>query len=237
MQIERRRVLVVSPHFDDVPLSLGESLLSGSLARASSVSVRVVFGRTNWTTALHPTRRRAWLVSAWRRAEELAAALRFGYTFRAAPLEEAILRTGTLDPASYRGDADPADDPMVDRLVSMIRRWSGVSDVVLVPAGLGGHLDHRLVATAGVRCHRGGVAEVAFYEDRPYTAYLGEEELESQLGALGLELEPRDVSGPISESTQRTVARIYRSQMDGYFLDAQRRDRAHGARERIWVPR
>ncbi|MCZ7629358.1 MAG: hypothetical protein M5U19_09945 [Microthrixaceae bacterium] len=69
-----RDVLVVSPHFDDVPLSLGQSLTDGELSRARRVRVRVVFGRTNWTTRLHPTRGRAPVVSAWRRVEELLAA-------------------------------------------------------------------------------------------------------------------------------------------------------------------
>lgn len=236
LQLEGRRILVVSPHFDDVPLSLGESLLHGELSRAASVRVRVVFGATNWTTVVHPTRGRRMIVSAWRRAEEVAAALRFGYSFRAAHLEEVILRTGSLEPDTYRDAADLSAHPLVDRITPMVRRWSEEADVVLVPAGLGSHVDHRLVARAGLRCLRAGVAEVAFYEDRPYTAYLDDVELRSQLDELGVRLEPQDVSGPISAATQRSVARIYRSQMDEFFRDAQRRDRDGASVERIWVP-
>ena len=72
------RVLVVSPHFDDAPLSLGQSLLDGALA-SCDVHVHVVFGRTNWTRWVHPTPGRAPLVSAWRRGEELLSSRVFGY--------------------------------------------------------------------------------------------------------------------------------------------------------------
>ncbi|MGI9577721.1 MAG: hypothetical protein ACR2OH_05960, partial [Microthrixaceae bacterium] len=67
-------VVVVSPHYDDVPLSLGQSLTDGLLSQADRVEVRVVFGRTNWSVQLHPTRGRAPVVTAVRRAEEAVAA-------------------------------------------------------------------------------------------------------------------------------------------------------------------
>lgn len=237
LELDGRRVLAVSPHYDDVPLSLGQSLVDGELSRAASVGVRVVFGRTNWSKAMHPRRSRAPLVTAWRRSEEIAAALRFGYSMKALPLEEVILRTGSMDPDSFRGEEAIAGDPLVTRVTAMLRRWSEEFEVLLVPAGLGRHLDHRIVAHAGVRALRAGLGPVAFYEDRPYTAYLGPDEVAAELAELGLELEPQEVSGPISEKVQRSVRRIYRSQMDEYFLDAQRRDREGGDCERIWVPR
>lgn len=231
-----RDVLVVSPHFDDVPLSLGQSLTDGELSRARRVRVRVVFGRTNWTTRLHPTRGRAPVVSAWRRVEELLAAARFGYTVKVQPVEEVILRSGSMDPLAFRTSTVLEDHPLVDRVTAMIRAWSGLTDVLLVPAGLGRHVDHRIVAAAGVRAVRAGLGTIAFYEDRPYVAYMDEAEIAAELAELGLELEAQDVSGPIEEQVQRSVRRIYRSQMDAYFTDAQRRDTERGRSERIWVP-
>lgn len=231
-----RDVLVVSPHFDDVPLSLGQSLTNGELSRARRVRVRVVFGRTNWSTRVHPTRGRTPMVSAWRRGEELFAAARFGYTVRVQTLEEAILRNGSMDPMVYRSPAPLEDHPLVDRVTAMIRAWSGSADVVLLPAGLGHHVDHRIVAVAGVRAVRAGLGPIAFYEDRPYTAYMGDAEVAAGLAELGLDLEAQDVSGPIEEKTQRAVRRVYRSQMGAYFTNAQTRDRDAGRSERIWVP-
>lgn len=231
-----RHVMVVSPHYDDVPLSLGQSLLDGALSRAATVQVRVVFGRTNWSVPLHPTRGRAPLVTAWRRAEEMAAALRFGYRVRAVPFEEVILRTGSLDPDSFRNGEGVDSDPLVDRVAALLWGWRTEVDELWLPAGIGRHLDHRIVAHAGASLVHRGVDGIAFYEDRPYTAYLEQSEIEHQLADLGVDLAPTEVSGPITETPHRWVRRIYRSQMDSYFLQAQDRDRADGDSERIWVP-
>ena len=232
-----RRVMVVSPHYDDVPLSLGQSLLDGDLSRAASVEVRIVFGRTNWSVPLHPTPGRAPLITAWRRAEEAAAALRFGYRVRAEPFEEVILRTGSLDPESFRNGAGVDTDALVGRIAARLWAWRTEVDALWLPAGLGRHLDHRVVAHAGASLVRRGADGIAFYEDRPYTAFLSQSELEEQLADLGLQLVPVAVSGPITATPQRWVRRIYRSQMDPYFVQAQDHDRTGGDPERIWVPR
>ncbi|MFV0317794.1 MAG: PIG-L deacetylase family protein [Microthrixaceae bacterium] len=234
--IAGRVVLVASPHYDDVPLSLGQSLVDGELSRAASVAVRVIFGRSNWSTVVHPTPARAPAITAWRRSEEILGALCFGYSMRALPLEEVILRTGSMDPDSFRSGAAIAEDPLVSRVTSMLRSWRESCDVLVVPAGLGRHIDHRIVAHAGVRAHRAGLGPVYFYEDRPYTAYMDDGDISDELAELGLGLHPYDVSGPITEKVQRRVRRIYRSQMDPYFLDAQRRDRERSTSERVWVP-
>lgn len=231
-----RSVLVVSPHYDDVPLSLGQSLLDGALAGASRVDVRVVFGRTNWSVKLHPTRRRAPAITAVRRTEEAVAARRFGYRVRSADLEEAILRSGTLAAETFRGEDDISSDPLLRRIEAMCWSWRTEADLLWMPAGIGRHVDHRLVAHAGVNMVRSGATGFAFYEERPYTAYMTEEEIAAEVDSLGLGLQPYAVSGPILERTQRRVRRIYRSQMVEYFETAQVRDRAAGRTERVWMP-
>jgi hypothetical protein len=227
--------MVVSPHFDDVPLSLGQSLRDGVLS-FREVSVRVVFGRTNWSTRLHPTRRRAPLVTAWRRVEEAVAARRIGEPGRSEPFEEVILRRGSLDASEFRGDAVPSADPLYGPVRCRLQQWQAMADELWVPAGLGRHLDHRIVAWAAAELVRGGASGVRFYEDRPYASYLDEAALAEELGELDLDLVPEDVSGPIQESTQALVGRCYRSQMDPYFREAQRHDRESGRPERVWRP-
>jgi len=237
-ELAGRTVVVVSPHFDDVPLSLGQSLLTGALSQAAAVRVKVVFGRTNWSVRLYPTRRRAPLVTGWRRAEETLAARRFGYRFEVAPFEEVILRTGSTDAESYRGDHEARDDALFLPVMQRLRQWRREGDELWVPAGLGRHLDHRIVAAAAAQVvgDGDGTGPVAFYEDRPYASFLDDAELVGQIGRLGLELEPVDVSGPIAPSTQEAVRRCYRSQIDGYFEAAQQRDLDEGRPERIWRP-
>jgi len=229
-----RRVVVVSPHFDDVPLSLGQSLLDGALS-AATVDVVVAFARTNWSVQLHPSRGRAPLVGLWRRLEELVASRRFGYRFRTGGFEEVILRRGTTDAHSFLDGSDPTEDPLHDDVVDAVGRWARGADELWVPAGVGQHVDHRLVAAGGVRVLAAG-GRVVFWEDRPYASLLREAEVAEHVAALGLDLHPVAVSGPVQRSTQRAVQRIYRSQMDDLFRASQQLDLDHGRCERAWVP-
>ncbi len=232
---------IVSPHFDDVPLSLGQSLRDGALSHCD-VRVRVVFGRTNWTNWIHPTASRATAVGWWRRIEETMASHSFGYRWTAAGWEEALLRWGTLG-----GDrlldvhADLSSEPLVAELarwlVSVAAPIDGIPpELLLVPAGLGGHADHRIVALAAASVIDRVAAPVGFYEDRPYVAYLDRQSVAEQLAPLGPDLESRKVSGPVSASTHRRVRRCYPSQMDSFFVEAMDADLAGEAEERVWFP-
>jgi LmbE family N-acetylglucosaminyl deacetylase len=236
----RRSVTIVSPHFDDAPLSLGQSLRDGALSRCD-VRVRVVFGRTNWTNWLHPTASRAPLVGGWRRLEETIAARRFGYRWTAAGWDEALLRWGTVGgDRLLDAGADLSGEPLVDEIAAWLERvataGADAPELLLVPAGLGGHADHRIVALAAASVRPRLPVPVGFYEDRPYVAYLDDATRADQMGPLGEHLEPCTVSGPVTAATQDRVRRSYPSQMDDFFVEAMAHDRAAGSVERVWFP-
>lgn len=238
MPTNQPAVTVLSPHFDDVPLSLGQSLLDGTLSHCS-VQVRVVFGRSNWTNWVHPTRGRAGAISWWRRGEEELAARSFGYRFRFAGWEESILRTGEMDEDKVLdAGASLDDEPLVDEvaawLTDVVR--SDRPALLLAPAGIGGHVDHRIVAAAATRLVHESSPPVAFYEDRPYASHLDHRRLVGQLPLPVTSLEPIAVSGPITERAQRRARRCYPSQMSSYFADAMAADLVDGACERVWAP-
>jgi hypothetical protein len=235
----RRRVTVISPHFDDVPLSLGESLRAGVLSRCR-VEVHVAFARTDWTRWMHPSPARAPFVGALRRSEEFLASRFFGYRFRTGRWAEVVLRTGELDPASF---IDPDRELSGEPLVGEIGAWlddlcagadSTRPELLLVPAGLGGHLDHRIVATAAAG--RRLPVQVGFFEDRPYASYLDDEARGRQLAILGAGLERVEFSPPVRPATQRLARICYPSQIDRYFADAMDRDLRAGVRESVWFP-
>jgi len=241
---DQRRVTVVSPHFDDVPLSLGQSLRDGLLSTCR-VDVRVAFGRTNWTSWIHPTPGRARLVGTWRRAEETAASIVFRYRWTAAGWDEVILRADGAELLGPESILDPSADLSAEPLVDEVAQWlelvaapdsSSAPDLLLVCAGLGGHVDHRIVARAAAGLAGTLDCPVGFYEDRPYVSHLSVEQRDEQLADLGLDLEPVDVSGAVSRSTQMRARRCYPSQMAPFFEEAMDKDRALDARERVWFP-
>lgn len=227
------RVTIVSPHFDDAPLSLGQSLLDGAL-HGCRVRVRVVFARTNFTRWVHPTRGRAGPISLWRRAEESVAQVAFGYRVATSPHEEVVLRTGELDPAVLLDPTSELDDALVDTLTAQARRWRGDGSTVLFPAGIGGHLDHRLVAEAGRRLLAEHPDRIGFYEDRPYASLVDPGVVDETLRAIDPALVPVDVSGPVTERLHRRLRRCYPSQIDDLFVRAMDADRVTGACERVW---
>lgn len=246
---DKPNVTILSPHFDDVPLSLGQSLRSGVLA-GCTVKVRVVFGRSNWTVWMHPNQQRATAVSWWRRAEEELAARSFGYRYSYAGWEESILRTGEMDQAAVLDTSAGLDDPLVEDVAGWLDEvlLADRPALLIAPAGLGGHVDHRIVATAAARLVAAphplaaphpvapSSTPIAFYEDRPYVAHLDADELVAQLPMPVETLEPITVSGPITLATQRRIRRCYPSQMTPYFAEAMAKDLDGGECERVWSP-
>ncbi|MFM7508941.1 MAG: hypothetical protein ACKO5A_05275 [Actinomycetota bacterium] len=237
------RVVLVSPHFDDIPLSLGQSLTDGFLS-AHDVTVVVVFSRTNWTQWFHPSRAtwRIWAVSRLRRMEEAVASRRFGYRVRTLGVSEWMLRTGRddleglLDPS-----ADPSSDPTVGVVRSLLEPVLDRADAVALCAAVGHHVDHQVIRQVGIELLGTSSLPVAFYEDRPYAALVPPADLVAA-GEWIAERTEREVgiasvSGPISSALALRLRRTYPSQIDEVFTAALAADVAANATERVWVPR
>ena len=226
------RLLVISPHYDDGPLSLGQSMLDGALAR-HDVTVGIVFSRSNWVRWFHPTPARRLAATAVRRTEEAITANRFGYRVVVGDRDEAILRLATTDPSSY---LDPTFDATaseeLDSVVRTVTAWASNHDAVLAPAGIGDHIDHRLAAAAGVVLAGTGAA-VGCYVDRPYGSLLTDEEQAAVADRLGLALERIEVSEAVTREKRRRL--WYPSQFDGPFVDALDHDESTGRREVVFA--
>jgi len=226
------RVLVLSPHYDDAPLSLGQSMADGELSR-HRVTVGVVFSRSNWTIWFHPTRSRWPLATAIRYGEELRNARRFRYRVRRGGIEETVLRTGVIAPETFLDPTfDAAASGDLEPVYDLLRKWVSGYDVVVAPLGIGGHVDHQLVTEAARRLLDDGRA-VAFYEDRPYACGLSDDDIAAHVAAIDPRLERRPVSGPMGALKHTRI--WYPSQFDEYFLTAIDLDEQAGRREHVWV--
>lgn len=223
---------MLSPHYDDAPLSLGQSLHDGTLAK-HTVTVGVVFGRSNWTRWFHPTRSRWPLASGIRLGEEARNALRFRYRVRLGGLEESILRTGDLSSESFLdGSFVASESEALDAVSSLLGAWAPRYDLVIAPLGIGDHVDHQLVAEAARRLMEAGTA-VAFYEDRPYACVLDEDALALAAAKIDPGLERRPVSGPMDMGKYERI--WYPSQFDDFYLTAISIDIDNAHREHVWV--
>lgn len=222
------RTLILSPHCDDIALSVGGSLLDHARALAP-VTGLVIFSTSPFTLDKVHNQHVA-EVTAYRAAEEARAATILGYDLVLAGLEEALLRL----PGGR--SADPLQDPAFGDILDRVRREAENGTIrILGPAGIGGHPDHRVVrAVMDQLASEGLAATMLLYEDLPYMAEIGRETRRVVLDRL-LEsgLTPWKAPGRRLEG-KLAAMREYRSQLSlKHFQDVAGYHRLlHG--ERIW---
>lgn len=175
-----RRILLLSPHADDVAYSIGG--IVARLSMRADLSLLTIFGHSGWALpqALCGTSTDA--ISAVREQEDRAycARRRINYDLLFCP-DSFVMG---YDNAMELGIA-VTDDPRTEGVVSLIRNAVAcrLPQIVLAPCGLGGHVDHQIVRMAADALHH---VEVLYYEDIPYSSSLPLPELERQLTAQGL---------------------------------------------------
>ena len=225
------KILIVSPHYDDAPLSLGQSLMDGVLSD-HEVTVGVIYGRSCYTRWFFPTPRRTRLATTIRQVEERVNARRFGYRRRWAKLEEAGLRLGSnhtdviLNP-----ETDPRADPSFEEARALVTSWMADYDATIFPLSIGDHIDHRIATAIGLDLLDAGEM-VSFFEDRPYINFTDTPTAELA-HAVRPGLEARTVSGPITVEKYNTV--WYPSQMTPLFYASLKQDDAEQQSEHLWT--
>ncbi len=175
-----RRILLLSPHADDVAYSIGG--IVARLSKHADMSLMTVFGRSGW--AFEPRLRQESVdaVSAQREQEDRAYCER-------RQLDYSILRCPDSFVMGYDEAKEvsvaPREDPRTADIVKLIGDSVArlVPDVVIAPCGVGGHIDHQIVRAATEALHR---VDILYYEDIPYSATLQLTELEKELAVQGL---------------------------------------------------
>ena len=165
--------LFVSPHLDDAVFSAGG--LAGLLADRGWTTVlvtaftRSVVPATGFALACQLDKGLAPDVDymAMRRSEDREAASLLGFSeTRWLDLLEAPHR-GYETPLALFGDVHPRDSiriPLAALFVGLAAEFKPA--LIVVPQGLGNHVDHQQVIAAALACFRGD--RVAFYRDTPY---------------------------------------------------------------------
>lgn len=186
------RHLFLSPHYDDIPLSVGATvrLLAD---RGLAPETLIVFGsepdRDRPLSAFAEAMHEGWglttnEVIASRQAEETAAAAVLGARTRVLPFRDAI----------YRGDFYLSDDDLFGTPVSDeaslpaavaasldLASSPDVTTRIYAPLGVGKHVDHQIVHLAAKELAGQGW-DVWFYEDIPYALKPGA--LDARLGEV-----------------------------------------------------
>ncbi|AZF21565.1 PIG-L deacetylase family protein [Pseudomonas sp. R3-52-08] len=175
-----KRILLLSPHADDVAYSIGG--IVARLSKRVDLSLMTIFGYSGWALPQASCEKSADAISAEREREDRAycARRRIDYDLLLCP-DSFVMGYDEVTELSIAA----TDDPRTDDVVNMIRNAVAcrLPEVVLAPCGLGGHVDHQIVRIAADALHH---IEVLYYEDVPYSSSLKLPKLERQLAVQGL---------------------------------------------------
>jgi LmbE family N-acetylglucosaminyl deacetylase len=195
--------IYLSPHLDDVALSCGGSICD-SKTRGCNILVVTLFSGDPpppfppLARACHQLWQMPEEVSPYevRRVEDEKAMAALGVDYLWLDWLEVIYRDPTL--SDFNDINDYTADVQHDPIFPILCEW--LADVhatypnaqIVVPSGIGGHRDHRIVFSAaiGVLNH----TSLLFFEDFPYVAYLPEEvtELVKLYNLVSVEVDTSD---------------------------------------------
>lgn len=222
------RHVFLSPHYDDIALSVGGTASSlSAFGRCPEISL--IFGSepdpnvpmTWFADELHEKwGLSAQQVIAGRRAEESIATRVMGVTERFLPFRDAIYRG-----ERYLGDEQLFSEPVADEAdlaAEIVRELDTCSSSGTMrwyaPLAVGGHADHHHGFRTGVLLANRG-EEVWFYEDLPYSLKSGQREARiAAIEASGMKVREAGVVD-VSEVWQAKIDAImaYPSQLHVIF--------------------
>jgi LmbE family N-acetylglucosaminyl deacetylase len=227
-------VLVLSPHCDDAPLSLGAALLGECLGHEPDVVI--VFSVSRYTRD-QPCTGPIHEVTAIRHAEERLAGKKAGYTPTFLGFGEPFVRHGFNRPGQIFDRRRAVEDdylwPAVSSAVEDIVSES--YDLVLAPLACGGHIDHRIVNRIVLSCCKSRPSlRVGFYEDLPYSAGMSDSAILNMVPRLQhVSLKPMLIQMGLDEKL--ALLRIYASQLSNIQLQQVAAYWLRRGGERIWL--
>ena len=243
------KIVVLSPHRNDAAFSLGLTIESW-LEQGHAVEVMNVFTRTEHAPfsdagSLHPNDRASFASAVRKREDEAWAKLyasvagRGRLTFDDLNLKDAPLRLH-CSPAEVQSRVPLLTEKVMLKLTRSLE--TARADALVLPLGVGNHVDHLTVRMGALPADSGKVA-LAFYEDLPYAAQepsAVEAAVQASSLAAGIPLQPyfagseRPTEAAVAR--KRRLALCYDSQIDDATADAIAGFcEQYEGRERLWV--
>lgn len=229
-------VLILSPHCDDAPLSLGGALLGKRLG--SRVHVAVCFSVSRWIYG-SKTLASVSTCTKIRNGEERSAAKEFGYRVSFLGLKEPFARPG-FDALKDVFDTKktPEGQTVWRRARDVIsKEISRAKGLILAPTPCSNHIDHKIVSAIARNFQRDNPDLcLGLYEDLPYAAFLSDEAIASRISLhRGSKFwESRTIRIPhIREKVARL--RIYQSQPLGPMNQHLKSHHSRTRGERVWL--
>ena len=231
------KVIILSPHFDDAPLSLGGALLNGSLGK--NVSVNIVFSISKYTLS-SPGIGDSKEITNTRLLEEKNTAIMANYDIKLLEFEEPFVRKGVNKISDICNPEINVKNESIwkDVYSSLITIFNNQPDLICAPLGIGNHIDHRIVANC-VWCilQNDASIPVLFYEDLPYLGYCNYSSQDVKKHTHNPHIVPLHQTNIAVSSINNKIELLlnYKSQLDEEDLNMIRRAWILSKGERIWL--
>ncbi|MDA4127893.1 MAG: PIG-L family deacetylase [Thaumarchaeota archaeon] len=198
-------MVVLSPHSDDAPLSVGGTI--PRLGANHKVIVYIIFGLSRFTRFRRFRNRVA--VTAYRWTEERMSSLVLGYQVRYFAFPDSSAR------AADRNGPSNHLPGVRETLLSHLA--NDRPETILCPLGVGNHPDHVTLARTIVDLMLAGVVKTStcrFYEDLPYsTFYDTTPSVKSIEKALSMKMGPVLIDVTKTIASKISALKIYKSQL------------------------
>jgi LmbE family N-acetylglucosaminyl deacetylase len=238
------KISIISPHRGDACFALGVSLVrwarAGHQIRLVNCFTRSAHAPYSDADTVHPNDRMSY-VTAMRDKEDKVFLRRMqGAEDVDLRLKDAPIRLRCAEQDVYRVAVNESDPAIAKITAALEKRIApGQMDVMLLPLGIGSHVDHSTAREAAI----GFATTLAcgFYEDMPYGAREGAASERDRLlreaeQERGLSLSSVTCGALASAgASKRDLAEIYCSQMDEASVEQMAREAEHVGGERIWA--
>ncbi len=206
------KVLIFSPHSDDVDLSLGGSIKNGLLGK--DISIYTVFSVSNYTIINKGNADRD-ITTSLRKAEEIEYMNNFNIKVNFLDYPEPLLRGYESLNKIFDSNADPELDSLFSEIYEKILNICNENkdSVLFFPLSLGSHIDHIILAKIGLKIMNSKNLRVCFYEDQPYAGGLSLTDISQRAISFNKHLVPLRFN--FGNYLNKVISlKIYKSQLD-----------------------
>lgn len=212
-EIIKNRCVILSPHNDDAAFSLGGTILSGFFKNITLVTIFSISRENvsddnadiNYITKIRKKEDVDFFKKIKRRITKL-------YLDRL----DAPLRLNIESNQVFR-NISKKDNIEIKYLNKFLKQFIKKNDVLLIPLGLGGHVDHLIVQKSIIPMTQHGNA-IAFYEDLPYAARLSLLEIKRTIKKIekiySIQLVPYIITPKLNLNNKINAIKIYKSQIN-----------------------
>jgi hypothetical protein len=190
--IAEKNIVILSPHYDDVPLTFGgylDAMVTNNFIGTRNIHIVQIFSRSNYQARddmgnRDLSNKRVGYATGIRLLEDLNCLDELighgNYTYELMAENECLLRNKGLEPGEAfefprgtRADFNEVDHQILNRIRQRIHHWLPVEETaLLIPLGVKEHIDHIVLREAVMEARKeldGDVkATLYFGEDQPY---------------------------------------------------------------------